>query len=310
MLMKNLRFVILFLIVAAFSFPADDIKFTYSFKAGDTYDYVSTSKQTILQSIPGMGDVTTEASTEGAMKFKVAELTPSGAKIESRYVRLKINTKSSIVNMNMDSEGPADDTQNKILKSMMNKPFFFVLSKTGQVEKVEGVDNMFSGLESLGLDQATVEAAKKSMQQSINENMLKASLESAFVNYPDKKVKPSDTWTTASTMNVNFSLATNSTWTFKKVEGNVASIDCDGTVTTSDKEKIANLPNGLKSKSDLTGRQVMAAKVDVKSGWPTEIKTLSEIKGKMILLAGGMLPTDMEVPMEIQSEGTTTIKKN
>jgi len=36
---------------------------------------------------------------------------------------------------------------------------------------------------------------------------------------------------------------------------------------------------------------------------------MSELKGKMILLAGGPIPEDMDIPMEIFSENSFTMKK-
>jgi hypothetical protein len=79
--------------------------------------------------------------------------------------------------------------------------------------------------------------------------------------------------------------------------------------TTTDKEKTINLPGGIKAKSDLAGRQASKSTVDVKTGWPTTLEVLAEIKGKMTLLAGGMIPEDMDVPMEILSESSFTITK-
>ena len=51
------------------------------------------------------------------------------------------------------------------------------------------------------------------------------------------------------------------------------------------------------------------AKVNVKTGWPSEINALSEIKGDLTLLAGGPIPEDMKVPMVITSESTFKVVK-
>jgi hypothetical protein len=307
--MKAFRFLTVVVVATAFAFPASDVKLLYTFKKGDQYDYAQTSKQTIKQTIPGMGDVTTEVNTEGTLLLKVTELTSTGARLEAQYTKLKVQTKSSVVNMNMDSEGSADDMQNKIVKSMMNKPFYYTLTKMGSVEKVEGAENVYSGLSSLGLDQATLDATKKSMQQTISEKTLKTSLEMGLIQYPENKVKADDTWKNTANLDLNFSLKLDNTWNLKKIEGDVASIEGDGLMTTPNKDQINTLPNGFKSKSDLSGRQAVAGKVNVKSGWPTSVKILSEIKGKMTLMAGNMLPEDMDVPMEITIESTYTITK-
>jgi hypothetical protein len=70
-----------------------------------------------------------------------------------------------------------------------------------------------------------------------------------------------------------------------------------------------SLPNGIKAKTNLSGKQSTKSKVDTKNGWPTETKVLSEIKGTLTLLAGGVFPSDMEVPMEIVTESTFLITK-
>jgi uncharacterized protein DUF6263 len=307
--MNPVRLVIIALLSLSFVIPVKDIKLEYSFRVGDEYDYVQSSKQSIKQTIAGMGDVNTEIQLDALMSFRVQELTASGARIEAQYRKLKATTNSAIVNINMDSEGSEDSKQNKMIRMMMNKPFFFTLSKTGVVEKVEGVENIYSGLNTLGLDEATLAATKQSLQETISEKSLKTNLEMALINYPDKKLKENDSWQKTSDLVMNFVLKMDNVWSLKKIEDNIASIESDGTLTTPDKEKVITLPNGIKSKTDLSGRQVTVSKVNLSSGWPTEMKILSEIKGKMILLAGGMIPQDMDVPMEMQLESTINIIK-
>jgi hypothetical protein len=65
----------------------------------------------------------------------------------------------------------------------------------------------------------------------------------------------------------------------------------------------------MKAKMDLQGKQATKNTINAKTGWPNTVETLSELKGKMILLAGGPIPEDMEVPMEIVTESKTTITK-
>ncbi len=89
----------------------------------------------------------------------------------------------------------------------------------------------------------------------------------------------------------------------------MATLEAQGQLTTVDKEKVTTLPNGIRSKVDLGGRQVIVGKVNLKTGWPTEIKVLSDIQGKMTLLAGGMISSDMDIPMVISTESVYMITK-
>lgn len=89
----------------------------------------------------------------------------------------------------------------------------------------------------------------------------------------------------------------------------MATLEAQGQLTTVDKEKVTTLPNGIKSKVDLGVRQVVVGKVNLKTGWPTEIKVLPDIQGKMNTPGRGMTPADMDIPRVISTESVCTITK-
>src|SRR5262245_47277834 len=140
--MKSIRFVVLFLIASSFTTnPAKPLKLQYTFAVGDNYEMTQVSKQNIKQTIPGMGEMVIDMNLEGVMNLKVVELTASGAKLETTYAKVKVTTKSPMGDVVMDSEGPADNMQNKMVKSMTGKPIFIFMNKRGAVEKVENSEN-------------------------------------------------------------------------------------------------------------------------------------------------------------------------
>lgn len=307
--MKFIQFASCALVVFAFGFTQvlKDVKLEYTFNVGDSFQMDQDSKQTITQEIMGMGEVVVNVSIGGGMSFKVVERTPTGAKLEVAYTSLKMITKSPMGDQIMDSES-TDAEQSKMMKALTNKPFFIYMNKRGKIEKAENIDNLYSGFKDLGFDDATLENVKKAMQQTLGENAIKASLQMAFVTYPEKPLAVGGSWKDVLSGGMNFPLNIENTWKLSAIDGGVASLEADGNVVTTDKEKEFSV-NGMKAKSDLSGQQAMKSKVNTTTGWPTELKVLSEIKGNMTLLAGGMLPTDMEVPMQISTESTFTIKK-
>jgi hypothetical protein len=307
--MKAVFACILFLVASSFSPLEKDISLAYTFKVGDQYEWVQTSNQSVKQTVPGMGDVTIDVKMVGAFDLKVLELTPNGAKVEIQYSRLKVESKSPLADINFDSNGDSENTQNKIVKSMVGKPFSFTMTKRGVVEKVEGSENLLSGLSELGLDEAAQARARQLLNETVGESSIRGSLATGFLNYPDTKIETGDHWKQSTVLPLSLPLAISNDWSLKSVEGQVATVQADGELTTPDKEKVTTLPNGIKSKVDLGGRQVLSGKVNIKTGWPTSLNVLSEIKGKMLLLAGGMMPADMEVPMEITTESVIEIKK-
>lgn len=295
------------LLLFAFAMPAD-VKLQYTFKKSDVFEFNQTSNQSIKQTLPGMGDLITEVITSASQTFKVIEIIPTGARIEIEYTRLKIDMKGPMT-MSMDSEGNGAEMPNKIVKTMMNKPFHFVMTSQGTIEKIDDVENLYSGLGSIGLDETQLAATKQMFQQTLNESSLKGNLEAAMISYPQNKIKTGESWKNKSGVATNFPMQSENTWLLKSLDGTIASIESDGVMTSSDTTHVMNLPNGIKAKTNLSGKQSTKSKVDTKSGWPTETKMLSEIKGTMTLLAGGMLPSDMEVPMEILTESTFLIVK-
>ena len=304
--MKALRLVVLVFIACAFTNPAKEVKLEYIFKVGDVHEWIQTTKQTITQSVPGAGEMSVYVSLDGAMQLKVVALTPTGAKVETTYSKIKMLMKMPMGDVTMDSEGGDDTIQNKLMKTMTKKPFYIFMNKQGIIEKVEGTENLYSGVSELGMEPAAADQAKQSLQQAMSEQSIKASIEMSLMQYPTAKVKTGDTWKNTISTALNFPMQINNTWTFEKLEGTVASIVSDGVIVTIDKDKPTTI-NGMQAKVDLGGRQMTKGTVDLKSGWPSKMEVLSEIKGKMTLLAGGMVPQDMDVPMEILSESTFTI---
>jgi hypothetical protein len=305
----KIQICILLFVLTGFTIPDADVTLKYTFRPGDQFEYTQQSKQISKQTFPGMGDVTLEADIFGIMEMKVLSVTTSGARVEAKYSKLKMETKSSIMNMKMDSEGSQDDASNKIARAMMGKTFSFAMTSTGKVEKVEGAENLYSGLSSAGLDEDQIANSKKSLQQTLNDKSLEAILSNGFIVYADKKVKEGDTWNSQTEQTIGFPFNIDNTWSLGKVSGSTATVSSDATMSTVDKDKINALPNGMKSKMDLGGKQLVSAMVDLKTGWPTEVKVSSTLKGNMTLLAGGMIPQDMLIPMEMQIETTYTIKR-
>lgn len=301
--MKQLRFLALFLVLTAFAFPAKDVKLQYKFSVGDAFLWEHTTNRTIKQSIPGMGDVNVEVKEAATLEVKVAELTSTGAKLEAFYSKMKSSTKSTMGSADLDSEGPQDSAPNKVMKAMMNKKFFIKLSKAGVVEGVEGTENLFSDFGSLGIDEATLNAMKQQFEQTLSNESQKAAFALVILTYPENKLKAGDTWKVNSTSNaMNFPQKIENTLTLKSFDAAKGVVGLDGTIATVDKEKILSLPNGIKSKLDVTGRQASTANIDMKTGWSTDLKSVQEYKGTMTLLAGGMIPSDMEVPIEFVTE--------
>lgn len=292
----------------AFTLPADAVKLEYNLKVGDVYEMQQMTNQNIKQSIMGM-DQNGTSEYSGTMLMKVKSTTPDQSELETQFVKLRNSSKTLMGENTMDSEGSQDNPQNKVFKSMMNKTFTIILKKNGAIEKVSGTENLWSDVDKLGLDDATVKLMKEAMGQFMSESSLRKSLSQSLVRYADKKVKVGETWTSKSDFPMDFPIEINNVWKLTSHSGSTATVDASGVYSTIDADRIVTLPGGFKAKVDLTGTQTVNAVVKDKSGWSDLTSIQSSLKGKMILQAGGMIPTDMEIPMEITTKTSYTMVK-
>ena len=305
-LMKVLK--LLGLIILAFGFTTPvPVKLTYTFKVGDAYVWNQDAKQLIKQSIMGM-DQTIENNSVSEMSFKIVEIKGDVAKLETMYTKFKSVIKSPQMNTEFDSDGPQDKRENKLFKALTNKPFFVFMTRQGKIDKVEGIDTLFSAFKEAGLDENGVSAFRTTLEPYIGEEGLRGSLQKVFISYPANQLKKGDTWKESQKLKAPFPTTMEDTWSLGESTDKSTELTGQGTFFT-DKEQTISLPGGMKARIDLAGNQAMKSSINPKTGWPLSSDVLSEVKGKMILLAGGPIPEDMEMPMEINSEIKSIITK-
>jgi hypothetical protein len=307
--MTIIRVSVLFIILTAFSFQPASTTLEYKFKAGDTYEWKQSTQQSMKQTVPGAGEMNTDTKTETGLIIKILEKTPTGAKAEVILPKIKVETKSAMIgNITLDSDGDQSVDFNKILKSITTTVVIAYISKSGAVEKFEGVEKFQENLASLGLGEATKPMAKQIADQFTSQGSLKSNLEQALIQYPSGKVSIGDTWKTTTAAPLNIPIRIENTWKLSAIESKTASIENDGLVMTSDSDKEFSA-NGFRAKANMTGRVAAKSKADLQTGWPQEIKLISEMKGTITVLAGNGIPQDMEIPTEIVTESQQTVAK-
>lgn len=306
--MKKILLIVFSVAFLSFTPVAKSIKLQYTFNVGDQFEWKQSSKQKITQSIMG-NNQEIEISIDGTTKLKVIELTATGSKVEIEYAKLTTTMKTPMGEVVMDSEAENAGNESKAVKSMMGKKFYFFMSKNGEIEKLEGIQNLWSDLTSLGMDEAATAATKQIMERSFGEEALRGALEMAFLHYPENEIKKGDSWKYSSSVSMSFPLKIENTSQLVELTSTIGTVSTQGAISTNDKDKVVDLPQGLKAKFDLSGTQTVKGNIEIKTGWPADLKTSSDIKGTMILLAGGPIPADMEVPMQIQTESTYVFTK-
>lgn len=230
---------------SSWTFSPATVKLEYVFKVGDEYTMDQSTKQLMKQTIMGT-DQNGENEYSGTMLLKVVSLTSNGARVETQFLTLKNASKTIMGETVMDSEGAQDNTQNKIFKAMMKKPFHITMTKTGKVEKVEGAENLWADIGKLGIDEATINTIKPALNQMMSENSLRSSFEQALVTYPENKVQVGDTWNSTTGLPMGFPVEVANTWKLAEQTSTQAVVNSTGIFTTTDKAKTVDLPGGFR----------------------------------------------------------------
>jgi len=305
---KTLSLSALFVSITFFASAQKEYKLQYSFKKGDIYDWSQSAS--VKQHIAGPGfDQNIETTVKASALMKIIELTPKGAKFEIEYT--KLSTSNSQANIQMDSEGDTTkNLPNKIMRAMKGQKFNFTLTKDGAVESVENDENLWAGLTAAnGFKDAQVGPMKQALQNSFGKNSIKGSLETAMIKYPENKIKVGLSWNNKNEVGTPIPLKTDNVWTLESAEDPAAVVVGDGKIATTDTTKVVTLPQGFKATTNFKGRRVIKSQVNLSTGWPETSKAYAEQKGFMVLLAGGQIPEDMKMDMEVNVDSEYTIKK-
>jgi hypothetical protein len=211
----------------------------------------------------------------------------------------------------MDSDGDTTkNLPNKIMQAMKGKKFNFSLTKEGVIESVENSENLWAGLTPAnGFKDDQIAPMRQGLENSFGKNSIKSGFEAAMIKYPEHKIKVGLTWNTSTETGAPIPLKAENVWTLESVEDPNAVVVGDGKIATTDTTKVITLPQGLKATTNFKGRRVVKGHVNLATGWPENIKTYAEQKGFMVLLAGGQIPEDMKMQMEVSTESEFTMKK-
>ena len=150
------------------------------------------------------------------------------------HIAMNINSNGQKINYDSDKSGDTTDvtsnTMGKVLGAMKNAQFYFTINSKGEVSSVTGIDDMMQHAMSSVNSPAGV-AMASGVSSSFNEDNFKQNLQQSFNMYPDKPVKPGDTWTNTTTMNTQGAqMKMNNTYTLQSVADSVAKIKVDSKI--------------------------------------------------------------------------------
>lgn len=296
-----LKTVIVLAFVLSVGLSPKDISLAYKLRVGDQFELRQKTEQKIVQTIMGM-EQTGNNHYDGTIAMRVISSQSGSYRIEAKMIRLKSHLKNFMNEIYLDSDGDTQNASNQIVTSMMNRPFYVTISQTGVIEKVENVDNLWAGIDKLNVSEEEKKKVKASIGQMINESSFKNGLGQAFLSYPTTPVQLQESWNTQSGIPADFPVKSDNKWVVETATSSQAVVRGDGVFKTTDKEKIVSLPGEFRAKVDLSGTQQVKGTTTLKTGLPVAVRIDGKMTGTILLLAGGFLPMDVQVPINIETQ--------
>jgi len=260
------------------------ISLKFDLPKGSGYDYNMTTDMTTKVNAGGQ-DVNVDNTMGIGYHFSVLGDSAGWKRISSTISKIVININTGGMNMDYDSDKPLDtaDVMNatlaKTLGNIKGAQFVFTMNGRGEVGSVTGINEMLQRMSA-----EDDNAMGSGIGNPFNEENFKQSMQATFGSYPDKPVKPGDSWTkTITTTNAGMLMKMESVYNLESYSGNIADVNVSSKISSTDTTQGFNgtmtglmkydIPTGMPVDGDLimalnmnvnTGDQAMPINMDIK----------------------------------------------
>ncbi len=282
------------LFVACKSDKAVDLKFRLP--QDEVVRYTTDMKQTINQTVMGSA-MTVQQDVVFGMIYKVLSVQGDNRTVEVSYDRIAMETDAMGQHIKYDSrDSVGSNPQLAILNGMIGKPFQMTVSATGQVLQVSGFDAVLNGMTGNPNDPGAA-AARQQFEQMFSDEAVKQMLAQSTYIYPEKTVKPGDTWTKTHTSNMGpIAMEINNTYKLESANDKTAKVSLNATIVG----KTATGNGAIQGMTvDMKGKQSGTLTLEIATGILQKMDLTQDIDGNMEMQG-------MKVPMKIKSVSTTT----
>lgn len=299
--MKKFRTTLLSLMVLMSStlFAQKDIHFNLS--KGKIFRLQENISQKAKQKINGM-DQQSNMELSSITAFEVVSKTPKETKLGITIEKMTLSLQVGPNTMDFNSDNPIREGNliDEIYSGFINNQFYAILKPTGQVDHIEGFDELFDQIfENLTIPAGiSKDQIKDQVKQNLSSETFKTNIETLTYIFPDHPVKVGDKWTNEQEGKSNFSVLMKNQWEVKSLSQENVLLHGNTTISTRKDEK-ANF-SGLPGQVILTGNVITNYNMDPKTGWVKNGEKEMTMQGTISLDKNPQLPDGMEIPVEIE----------
>ena len=238
------------------SASGDAIVLKFNLNKGIKFDYAMVMTMNMDQNVMGNAMHITNKVKIGYV-FEVTNDSAGWKTVNSTIDKIGMNVNAGAVNINFDTDSAMADTagpaamMGKVFGAMKGGQFSFTMNEKGQVGEVRGMKEMMERI----MEKENTPNGQMIMQnmgKAFDENNFKQNISQSFAVYPDKPVKPGESWT--KTLNINSNgipMRSENTYTLQSVDGDKANLKVTSKISSAD-STTDNAVSGLTGTMDGT----------------------------------------------------------
>jgi hypothetical protein len=298
---------IVLLIAAAFGCKSEPEKITIKLQKGQAYSQHMSLTSSNEQTINGAKTASTTIS-ESESRLEVMEVKDTVYTLKVTFG--KIATKMVKDGDTIDtSKGAAGNPTTELLPKLNGKSYTMLMSHTGRVLEVKGLDAAFDDL--FNNMPVAAEAVKVMMRKSLSsvygDSAIRKTAEMSSALYPAKAVVQGDTWAAENSGgNSILTPKVKGIYTLDKVTNSEYLISNKSTIEVKNSPTPVEM-NNFSMKFAGSGTMTSNSKVDRKTGMILEMKAIQNISG-VVNLKSPSLPEEIVMPISAKNEITLTTK--
>lgn len=205
---------------------------------------------------------------------------------------MKMNVAGQEINFDGNDSTSDSSAPTNALKAMKDIKFYFTINKKGEIGEVTGIDEVREKI----ADESAIEneMARASISNAFSEDNFKQNLSQTFDVYPDKPVKPGDSWTKKTAVNSNgLQMDMENTYTLAAVTGNTVALKVSSKLSSdSGTSSVAGVD------MDISGSSEGTLNYDLPTGLP--VSGNRNMKMDMLMKAQGQeIPMTMNINTQI-----------
>lgn len=305
--MKKSIGLIFSLLILCIASRAQYVTLTLNLVKGETYYHAVTANASIIQTVNGVQN-TIATTVTGKIAYKVIDTRDSLYDIELRYENLSMKMQMPGGTMDASSEKPAPaDPISEILAAVKNQRIIVIMTKTGKLKSISGVDDMFNHIidNYTGLTPDKKQQIKGMLQQSFGDKAIKGNFEMGTAIFPAVPVKKNALWTIDTQLETATPANVHAVYELRDITETHYFIHCNARIDYPSNNAYVET-NGMQLKYKLSGFMSTDMVVNRATGWLKESKISQKISGETQIKESEKIPGGMMIPMTMSSDITIT----